>query len=179
MSRHRDPHAPPSAFVARFLPRLEVGSIAHVLDVACGAGRHLRTALDLGYRVTGVDRDLTHVRDLADRADVRLIEADLEVGSPWPLPGETFDIVIVTNYLHRPLFPALRAATTPGGLLVYETFAVGNERFGKPSNPDFLLAASELRGEFATGFEALEFFEGEVNEPAPAVVQRIAARRTT
>src|SRR6185369_1464174 len=107
----------------------------------------------------------------------RFIQVDLEDGSPWPLPGEHFEGIVVTNYLHRPLFPILAASLAPGGVLIYETFMLGNERFGKPSNPAFLLRPGELRDAFKDltlkGFE-----EGEVAEPKPAMIQRLCAMRT-
>jgi SAM-dependent methyltransferase len=128
--------------VVRFLPGVPGNGL--VLDVACGSGRHLRAALDGGLRVVGIDRSLDGCRDLAGRPGVELIEADLETGAPPPFAGRTFDAVVVTNYLWRPLMPAIVAAVAPAGLLVYETFAAGNERLGRPRNPDFLLQPGEL-----------------------------------
>jgi len=160
----------------------ELGPGSRVLDLACGAGRHARMLLDAGHHVTAVDVDLSGVTDLEGHPSVSLRAADLEDGSPWPLPGATFDGVIVTNYLHRPIFPAVLAAVATGGMLLYETFARGNEQYGKPSNPDFLLRPAELLevvrsdGE-AGGFEILDFSQGFTDTPKPAVVQRIAARR--
>ena len=105
------------------------------------------------------------------------LQADLEDGSPWPLPGRRFGAVIVTNYLHRPLMPALLEALTPGGVLLYETFMVGNERFGKPSNPDFLLKDGELLEMVRGKFSVVAYEARMVSEPKIAMVQRIAARR--
>ena len=104
--------------------------------------------------------------------------ADLEDGSPWPLGVRELDGIVVTNYLHRPLLPHLASALTPGGVLIYETFGVGNERFGKPSNPNFLLRPGELL-EFAAahGLQVLAYECGEVSEPKQSVIQRIAAQR--
>jgi SAM-dependent methyltransferase len=146
---------------------------AAVLDVAAGGGRHTRFFADRGHRVTAIDRD---VSALAAQPNVEVVQADLEDGSPWPLPGRTFGAVIVTNYLHRPLFPALLGALAPGGVLLYETFMEGNERFGRPSRPEFLLKDGELlelvRGRFSvTAYEARL-----VSEPKMAMIQRIAAR---
>ena len=177
---HRDRSAVPSPWIVRFASELGPGS--RVLDLACGAGRHARMLLDAGHHVTAVDVDLSGVTDLEGHPSVSLRAADLEDGSPWPLPGATFDGVIVTNYLHRPIFPAVLAAVATGGMLLYETFARGNEQYGKPSNPDFLLRPAELLevvrsdGE-AGGFEILDFSQGFTDTPKPAVVQRIAARR--
>ena len=147
---------------------------ADVLDVAAGGGRHSRFLADCGHKVTALDRDTSA---LALLPDIKIVEADLEDGSPWPLPGRTFAAVVVTNYLHRPLFPELLAALAPGGVLLYETFMEGNERFGRPSNPSFLLKDGELldlvRGRLSvTAYEARL-----VSQPKMAMVQRIAARR--
>lgn len=124
------------------LPRAEAGQ--RLLDVACGGGRHLRYALSLGYAVTGIDRDLKRIADLTGQPGVTSIEADLEAGQPAPFAGERYNVVLVTNYLWRPLLPDIVAAVVPDGLLIYETFARGNEAYGRPSNPDFLLEPGEL-----------------------------------
>jgi len=164
----------PSPWVLRFAPDAAPGATA--LDLACGGGRHTRHLAARGYRVTAVDRDLRGITDLAADKRVEIVQADLE-GAPWPLEGRRFDLVVVTNYLWRALLPRIVAAVGPGGMLIYETFACGNERFGKPSNPDFLLRDGELleavRGELKVlAYECLE-----VAEPKPAMVQRIAAIR--
>lgn len=147
---------------------------AAVLDVAAGGGRHSRFFIDRGHKATAIDRD---VSALTPDANLEVIQADLEDGSPWPLPGRIFGAVIVTNYLHRPLFPALVDALAPGGVLLYETFMEGNERFGRPHRPEFLLKDGELlelvRGRFSvTAYEARM-----ISEPKMAMIQRIAARK--
>jgi len=147
-----------------------------VLDLACGGGRHLRLLHGRGHPVTGLDRDLSGVADLAETPGVRLVEADLEDGAPFPLAGLRFAGVVVTNYLHRPLLPTLVEAVAPGGLLLYETFAQGNERFGRPRNPDFLLRPGELLEAVHGRLRVLAYEDLEVTEPRPAAVQRIAAR---
>ncbi|WP_020694236.1 class I SAM-dependent methyltransferase [Reyranella massiliensis] len=149
---------------------------ATVLDIAAGKGRHSRYFAARGHRVTAIDRD---VSELAAADGIEVIAADLEDGSPWPLSDRRFGAVVVTNYLHRPLFPVLFEALQPGGILLYETFMVGNERFGKPSRPEFLLKDGELldlvRGRFSvTAYEARM-----ISEPRMAMVQRIAARKTS
>ncbi len=106
---------------------------------------------------------------------IRFVQADLENG-PWPFEGQRFGAIVVTNYLHRPLFPHLAQSLAPGGVLIYETFMAGNERFGRPSNPDFLLQPGELLKAFAV-LEVLGFEEGEVERPKPAMTQRLSARR--
>jgi SAM-dependent methyltransferase len=147
---------------------------AAVLDVAAGGGRHSRFFADRGHRVTAVDRDTSRV---AAHAGVETVEADLEDGSPWPLPGHAFGAVIVTNYLHRPLFPALLDALAPGGVLLYETFMEGNERFGEPSRPAFLLKDGELLDRVRGRLSVTAYEARMISEPKMAMVQRIAARR--
>lgn len=158
----------PSGWVVRWSRAIEPGG--QVLDLACGAGRHVRHFLARGHPVTAVDRDLSDLQDL-DHPGLERIEADLESG-PWPLPGRRYAAVIVTNYLHRPLFPALVDAVAPGGLLVYETFAQGQEHYGRPRNPDFLLRPGELI-ERVHPLTVAAYEHGLTDRPA--LVQRIAA----
>jgi len=153
--------------VARWAALIPKG---RVLDVACGTGRHSRFLLELGRDVTAVDREAQSI------AGVRFVQANLEDGSPWPLPGERFQGIVVTNYLHRPLFSVLADALAPGGVLLYETFMQGNERFGKPSNPAFLLRPGELWQAFA-GLHIVAFEQGRAREPKPAMIQRLCAKR--
>lgn len=157
----------PSDWIVRFAAL--VPAEAHVLDLACGGGRHSRLFLDRGHGVTALDRDITQAK-LAEGAE--LIEADLENGSPWPLAGRRFGAVVVTNYLWRPLFPLLLASLEPGGILLYETFADGNEKFGRPANPDHLLKRGELL-DLARGLAVVSYEDGIVERAK--VVQRIAA----
>src|SRR4051794_3893010 len=133
--------ASPSSWIARFAPL--IADAGRVLDVACGRGRHARWLAARGHQVLAVDRDPDAIAALETVPNVEARCADLESGA-WPLAGERFAAVIVTNYLHRPLFPALLDALAPGGVLIYETFAAGNERYGRPSNPHFLLQPGEL-----------------------------------
>ncbi|GAB2179510.1 hypothetical protein DLREEDagr8_50680 [Dongia sp. agr-C8] len=147
-----------------------------MLDLAAGGGRHTRYFKALGHAVTAVDRNVAGLADLKGDAQIEVIAADLEGGAPWPLGARQFAGIVVTNYLHRPLFPKLAAALLPGGVLLYETFGVGNARFGKPSNPDFLLKPGELLDVAqAEGLVVRAYHCGEVTEPRPAVLQRIAA----
>jgi len=143
-----------------------------VLDVATGGGRHARLLASMGFQVDAVDRDLTRFE--AVPGNVSLLEADIESG-PWPYAGRCFDAIVVTNYLHRPLMATLASSLEPGGLLVYETFARGQERFGKPSNPDFLLEPGELLEVVRGKLRVLAFEDLVVDDPVPAAVQRIAA----
>jgi SAM-dependent methyltransferase len=146
-----------------------------VLDLAAGGGRHTRFLLGLGYRVTAVDRDVSALADLREQPALTILAADLEDGGSWPLGSQRFAGVIVTNYLHRPLLADIVASVAAGGCLIYETFAVGNERFGKPSNPDFLLQPGELLDAVRGHLTVLAYENLEVAEPKPAIVQRIAA----
>jgi len=143
-----------------------------VLDVACGAGRHARWLAKLGFEVDAVDR--APELFTSPPPNVALLGADIE-GGPWPYAGRRFDAIVVTNYLHRPLFPRLAAALAPGGVLIYETFAQGNETVGKPSRPDFLLAHGELLQAYAT-LRVVAYEDGFLDAPA-RYIQRIAAVR--
>ena len=146
-----------------------------VLDVASGAGRHARLFASLGHPVTAIDRDLAALDTLRDEPLITPMAADLE-GAAWPLSGEArFAAVVVTNYLHRPLFPQLMGSLAPGGVLIYETFAQGNERVGKPSNPAFLLAPGELLDSVRGQLRVVAFQDGFLAQPRPAYVQRICA----
>ena len=162
----------PSAWVERFAPLIPAGG--SVLDLACGFGRHSRHLAGLGLRVTAVDRDPEAIASLADVANVEAAVADLEHG-PWPYPHGRFDAVVVTNYLWRPLLPLVLDVLDPGGVLLYETFAVGNERFGRPANPDFLLRPGELLELVRGRLTVIAFEDLCVQVPKPARVQRICA----
>jgi SAM-dependent methyltransferase len=160
----------PSPWVRRWSHLVPPG--ATVLDVACGRGRHTRWFADRGHAVTGIDRDPEAVAAVGSAG--RVIQADIENG-PWPLAGETFGAVVVTNYLWRPLLPAILASVAPGGVLIYETFAEGNGEVGKPSRPDFLLRSGELL-EACRGLRVVAYEDGFLEEP-PRFVQRITAVR--
>lgn len=164
----------PSPWVVRFAPL--VAHNGRVLDVACGHGRHSVFFAARGCHVIAVDRDASALAALGSRARITPLEADIESAPwPWPLPGERFDAVIVTNYLHRALLLNLIAAVADDGVLLYETFARGNEAYGKPSNPDFLLAPGELLTAVGDRLTVVAFEQGIVAAARPTVVQRIAA----
>lgn len=146
---------------------------AAVLDIAAGKGRHTRFFAERGHRVTAIDRD---VSGLPAADNVEIIAADLEDGSPWPLAGRAFGAVVVTNYLHRPLFPVLLDSVEPEGVLLYETFMIGNERFGKPSRPEFLLTDGELLDLVRDRFSVIAYEARMISEPRMAMVQRLTAR---
>jgi SAM-dependent methyltransferase len=161
----------PSAWVVRFAGLIRPGGRA--LDVACGGGRHARLLASLGHAVEAVDRDAPALAGLADVARVRTTCSDIE-GGAWPYPGARFDAVVVTNYLHRPLLPVLVSSLAQGGVLLYETFARGNERYGRPSNPEFLLESGELLRACAA-LRIVAYEDVRVDVPRPALVQRICA----
>ncbi len=146
-----------------------------MLDLACGRGRHVRLLRAAGYRVVALDRDGTPLQAFADDDGVEIVVVDLENGSASPLEGRSFAGIVVTNYLHRPLFAAIESALAHGGVLIYETFADGNERYGKPSNPAFLLRPGELLDVFGDQLEVVAYEHGKVAGPNPRVVQRICA----
>ena len=173
MSQH--PPTPPSEWVLRFLPLVASGGA--VLDLACGRGRHSRLFLDRGHPVVALDIDLAGLGALARHPSIEALAADLEDGRPFPLAGRRFAAVVVTNYLHRPLFGALIEAVAPGGLLIYETFARGNERFGRPRNPDHLLKPGELLEAVRGRLRVVAYEDLIVEAPRPAALQRICARR--
>jgi SAM-dependent methyltransferase len=172
------PHGPPdpSLWVLRWAGLIAPGGA--VLDLACGNGRHARMLAARGHPVLALDRDRDALAALSSDAGIEPLHADLEDGSPWPLGGRRFAAVVVVNYLHRPLLPLLAAALEDGGVLVYETFAVGNERFGKPSNPQFLLRPAELLDAFRATLNVVAFEQGRIERPKPAMVQRLCARRS-
>lgn len=163
----------PSRWVRHWAHLVAAGGA--VLDVASGAGRHARFFASLGHPVTAIDRDAALLGTLHDEPRITPLAADLE-GAAWPLQADAkFAAVVVTNYLHRPLFPRLLRSLAPGGVLVYETFAQGNESVGKPSNPAFLLAPGELLDRVRGQLRVVAYQDGFLAQPRPAYVQRICA----
>ena len=146
-----------------------------MLDLACGTGRHARLLRDHGYSVVALDRDPVALQALHGESGIEPLLADVE-NAGWPFEPRSFNGILVTNYLHRPLFASLREALAVDGVLIYETFAVGNERHGKPSNPAFLLRRDELL-EQCRPLETVAFEQGFVATPRPAVIQRLCAVR--
>ena len=171
-----DPHElkTPSVWVVRWADWIPAGG--RVLDLASGSGRHTRYLALRGHPVEAVDRDPAALAALERVAGVTTRCADLE-GSPWPYERESFAGVVVANYLHRPLFPRLLDAIAPSGVLIYETFAAGNERFGRPSNPDFLLREGELLDVVKGKLRVVAYEDLFVADPKPAMIQRICAFR--
>lgn len=162
----------PSPWITRWADR--VPAHGRVLDLACGKGRHARWFAARGHPVEAVDRDSAKLALLSGVPGIRTRCADLE-GGPWPFAGERFAGIVVVNYLHRPLFPHLIEALTPEGILIYETFAEGNERYGRPSNPAFLLKQGELLELVRGKLRVIAYEDVTVSDPRPAVVQRICA----
>ncbi len=163
----------PSPWVQRWARLLSPG--VQVLDLACGHGRHAQWLASLGHRVTAVDRDAAALAELRRRAPaVEAVEADLEAG-PWPLGDRRFDAVVVTHYLWRPLWPPLREAVSPGGLLVYETFNVDQAAVGRPTNPQFLLEHGELL-QCVAGWRVVAYEDGWLEAPGRHVQRVVAVR---
>jgi len=163
---HTDPDTP-SEWVRRWAELVTRGP---VLDLAAGSGRHSILFAERGFEVLAVDREPQQI------TGVRFVRADLEDGSPWPFQGQRFAAIVVTNYLHRPLLPVIESALAEAGVLIYETFMVGNEKFGRPSNPAFLLQPGELLQAFRE-LTPIAFEQGYVERPKPAMIQRLCARR--
>jgi SAM-dependent methyltransferase len=172
--RPGEPVLKPSPWVTRFAALIPAGG--RVLDLACGDGRHTRYLAGRGHPVTAVDIDVSGLADLAGQPGIETVRADLETGE-WPFAPASFAGIVVTNYLHRPLFGALTATLSPGGLLIIETFGAGNARFGRPRNPDFLLAPGELLSAFGTSLQVVAYEHGVEQVPRPAVRQRLVAVR--
>ncbi|WP_273163764.1 class I SAM-dependent methyltransferase [Massilia timonae] len=164
---------PPSPWVERFVSLAPPGE---ALDLACGNGRHTRLLAARGLQVLALDLKPEALAASAGH-NVTTMAYDLEAeGSPWPFEAGRFAAIVVTNYLHRPLFAALAASLQPDGILIYETFAQGNQIYGKPSNPAFLLAPGELLGLAQDGgLQVLAYEDGHVERPHPAQVQRLCA----
>lgn len=162
-----------SAWVTRFVPLIPDGE---VMDLACGAGRHSRLLAQHGHAVLAVDRNAEALA-LAAGPGIQTMQVDLETDDPaktWPFAADRFAGIVVTNYLHRPLWGSMVASLADQGVLIYETFALGNEQFGKPSNPDFLLAHGELLAVAQQyGLQVVAYEDGYLDEPKPAMVQRI------
>jgi SAM-dependent methyltransferase len=168
----------PSDWVRRFAALVPAGE---VLDLACGYGRHARLFAAAGHPVLAVDRDADALASIVVEG-VATLQADLEDGSPWPFEAKRFSGIVITNYLHRPLFPFIFDSLADDGILLVETFAAGNEQFGKPSNPDFLLAPGELLAlTFAyTGakLRVIAYEDGYVELPKPAMIQRVCLSKS-
>ena len=163
----------PSSWVLKHAGYVPEGS--DVLDLACGSGRHARLFLMSGHYVTALDKNTDALSDLENHPGAEIIRAESEDGSPFPLSNKKLGGGIVTNYLYQSLLPLLPELLLPGGALIYETFMAGNEKFGRPKNPDFLLNSQELLDVYHARLRVQSYEERTIAEPNPAVVQRICA----
>ena len=148
-----------------------------VADIACGKGRHTRLLLRRGFFVVAFDKDVSGLRDIPPTPNLRVVEVDLEADNECLKHPKEFSAIIVVNYLHRPLFDNLIHALKPGGILIYQTFMVGNERYGRPHNTDYLLKENELSTRLEAEFRIIEFDQGYIEYPKPAVIQKICATK--
>ena len=165
---------PPSSWVKRFA-RL-IPPDGQVLDLACGRGRHTRWLLEQGHRVLAADIDVSGVEDLRSHRRAEIVQADLETET-WPFPDRQFGAVVMVNYLHRPLFEILARSLEPGGVLIIDTFATGNECLGRPRNPDYLLRPGELQSCFERSLDIIAYEHGFQAEPRPAIRQQLCAMK--
>jgi SAM-dependent methyltransferase len=164
----------PSPWMMKYAPQIK--SKGRVLDLACGKGRHAIWLAQQGFLVDAIDRDQNTTSHMKDIENINVLILDLETSEP-PKFTHTYDGIIVSRYLHRPLLTLLADILNPSGILIYETFMSGNERYGKPSNPDFLLLPDELLTTYAPLLSIIGFEQGEEQEPRPAVIQRICAQK--
>jgi len=168
------PSTEPSSWIERHTPL--ISRSGPILDIAAGRGRHTRYLLKKGHSVIAVDKNLSYLRDIkAPRLSI--IQVDLETKGSWPFKKNMFAGVVVTNYLYRPLFEPIIASLAQGGFLIYETFAQGNEKFGKPNNPDYLLEPGELIRATLNKLHIIAYEDLFVEQPRPARIQRICGRR--
>ncbi len=164
----------PSSWIVKFAPLIKSQGL--VLDLACGSGRHAKWLAQQGYQVDALDRDPIATSSMQGIDGIRIQLIDLETTEP-PSFEHSYDGIIVSRYLHRPILTSLATILKPGGILIYETFMRGNERYGKPSNPDFLLMPDELLNTYSPLLNIISFEQGEVVEPKPAMLQRICAQK--
>ena len=164
----------PSQWIVRFASLIKSQGV--VLDLACGSGRHAKWLAQQGYQVHALDRDAIATANMQSIDGISITTLDLETTEP-PTFEHSYDGIIVSRYLHRPLMTTLATILKPGGILIYETFMRGNERFGQPSNPNFLLMPDELLNTYSPLLKVIDFEQGEISEPKPAMLQRICAQK--
>jgi len=166
----------PSPWIVKHAPLIR--NNGRVLDLACGSGRHAIWLAKQGYRVDALDRDAKALANMEGMDNINVLNVDIEAGD-WPGSGQQYDGIIVSRYLYRPLLSRLDKMLKPDGILIYETFMIGNERYGKPSNPDFLLLPNELLETYSPLLSIIAFEQGDVELPRPAVMQRICAKKNS
>ena len=169
--KHTSSYSKPSEWVRKYAKLISQGGA--VLDLACGRGRHTRFLLERGIKVTALDYDISQLKDIPETENLKTIEHDLEGSSPWPFSSQTFDGIVVANYLYRPLFSKILESLAPKGVLIYQTFAVGNEKYGRPRNPDYLLSNDELLKVFGKHLHVVQYSHGFIKQPLPAIMQSI------
>ncbi len=162
-----------SPWIAKYWPLIPKDK--PVLDLAAGNGRHSLFLMNKGYKVIAADIKTQALETLPEQQGLTIVETDLE-NAPWPFKAAQFSGIVGVNYLWRDGFSAMLQSLAPGGVLLYDTFAVGNERYGKPSNPEYLLKPGELK-DLCAGLDILDYAHGDVTEPQPAVRQSIAVRK--
>jgi len=167
-------HPAPSEWVKRHAHRFPAQG--RVLDVAAGSGRNARWLAEQGLQVSAIDRDATAM-DTLSQYGIHAQVHDLEAAA-WPFPAESFDAIIVCRYLYRPIFPYLIYSLNWHGVLIVETFMQGQESYGRPSNPDFLLRPGELEEWFANQMQVISFEQGLLQQDPPAMIQRICCIKT-
>lgn len=162
----------PSQWVVEYTALIRKGG--KVLDLACGSGRHATWLASQGYQVDAIDRDAQALVGMQGMPNINLSITDIETGN-WPSIDQRYDGIVVSRYLFRPLFSTLAHILNSDGVLIYETFMLGNESYGRPSNPDYLLLPDELKSVYAPLLKIHAFEQGKVEDPVPAVTQRICA----
>lgn len=163
-----------SAWMRRFSAKIIARG--EVLDLACGAGRNTRWLAEQGFAVEAVDKDEAALASMKNIPSITARMADLEA-APWPYVGRKFDAIVVCRYLHRPLLPLLLQSLNADGVLIYETFMQGQEVYGRPRRPEFLLQPNELLQNYMNQAHIVAFEQGLFAEPEPAMLQRICLTR--
>ena len=169
----------PSNWIINQVDALEISKKNNILDFASGNGRHAINLVKSYSRITAIDKDVNKLNLYKNTENINTICFDLETDEEWPLGKESFDVIIVTNYLYRPRIKELTSLLKKDGFLFYETFAVGNEKYGKPTNPAYLLKKRELINIFKNKFEIIYYFQGKVVSDKISIIQRCSLKKKT